>query len=79
MKTIAIKIPENLFDKIQRVADKRNETKSAVMREALVEFLAKNDNQNADSCLALAGDLAGCVHGPPDLATNPKHLDDYGK
>lgn len=33
----------------------------------------------AKSVLDLAGDLVGCVDGPPDLATNPKHLDGYGQ
>lgn len=79
MKTIAIKLPEDLLDKIQHVAKKRGETKSAVMREALWEFFSRQDKQNTGSCLDLARDLAGCVQGPPDLATNPEHMDDYGR
>jgi hypothetical protein len=79
MKTIAIKLPEDLLDKIQHVANKRKETKSAVMREALLDFFAREDDQNMGSCLDLARDLAGCVQGPPDLATNPAHMDNYGK
>jgi hypothetical protein len=33
----------------------------------------------AASCLDLAGDLAGCLKGPRDIATNPKHLEDFGQ
>ena len=77
MKTIAIKVPEDLLAAIHYAAKKRGETKSAVMREALQEFLSKN--QNTGSCLDLARDLAGCVQGPPDLSINPAHMDHYGK
>lgn len=31
------------------------------------------------SAAALAGDLVGHVDGPPDLSTNPAHLDGYGQ
>jgi hypothetical protein len=77
MKTIAVKLPEELLAAIQYAAKKRGETNSAVMREALQEFLSKN--QHTGSCLDLARDLAGCVEGPPDLSVNPAHMDDYGK
>jgi hypothetical protein len=77
MKTVTLKLPEKLLIAIQYAAKKRGETKSAVMREALREFLSKNDPTG--SCLDIARDLAGCVEGPPDLSTNPVHMDDYGK
>jgi Arc/MetJ-type ribon-helix-helix transcriptional regulator len=77
MKTISIRVPDELLAAIQFAAKKRGETRSAVMREALQEFLSKN--QNTGSCLDLARDLAGCVQGPPDLSTNPAHMDHYGK
>lgn len=77
MKTIAVKMPEELLAAIQYAARKRGETNSALMREALQEFLSKN--QHAGSCFDLARDLAGCVEGPPDLSSNPARMDDYGK
>ncbi len=77
MKTIAIKLPDDLLAGIQDAAKIRGETKSALMREALQEFLSKNEN--AGSCLDRARDLAGCVEGPSDLSTNPAHMDRYGK
>jgi len=57
MKTIAIEVPDDLLAAIQSAAKKRGETKSAVMREALQEFLSKN--QNTGSCLDLAVILPG--------------------
>ena len=79
MKTVAIKLPDNLLADIQYIAKKRGETRSAVMREALEEFFSKERNQSEGSCLDLARDLAGSVQGPPDLSTNPVHMDDYGR
>ncbi len=79
MKTISIKLPDDLLAKMQCAAMKRGETKSAVLREALEEFLSNQKNQNMGSCLDYARDLAGCVQGPPDLSTNAAHLDCYGE
>jgi len=31
------------------------------------------------SFLELAGDLVGCLEGPPDLASNPEHMRGFGK
>jgi Arc/MetJ-type ribon-helix-helix transcriptional regulator len=79
MKTIALKLPDELLTKIEHAANKRGKTRSAVMREALEDFLADNRNLAGGSCLDLARDLAGCVQAPEDLSTNPTHMDDYGK
>ncbi|MGA2939946.1 MAG: ribbon-helix-helix domain-containing protein [Syntrophobacteraceae bacterium] len=79
MKTISIKLPDDLLAKIQYAAKKRGGTRSEVLREALEEFLSKGKNQSTGSCLDRARDLAGCVQGPPDLSTNPAHMDHYGK
>jgi metal-responsive CopG/Arc/MetJ family transcriptional regulator len=75
MKTIAIKLPDELLAEIQYLAKKRGKTKSAVMREALEEFLSTKTNHDVGSCL----DLAGYVEGPPDLSTNPAYMDHYGR
>lgn len=79
MKTIAIKLPDELLSKIERVANQRGKTRSAVMREVLEDFLADQRRLARGSCLDLARDLAGCVQGPEDLSNNPANMDDYGK
>lgn len=79
MKTIAIKLPDELLAKIERVAQQRSKTRSAVMREVLEDFLADQRRLAGSSCLDLARDLAGCVRGPEDLSINPTNMDDYGK
>lgn len=70
MKTISIKLPDDLLAKIQYAARKRGETRLAVLREALDEFLSKEKNQNMGSCLDYGRDLTGCVQGPPVLSKN---------
>lgn len=79
MKTIAIKLPDELLAEIRYVAEKRGETRSAVMREALEGYFSRKENHDMCSCLDLARDLAGSLHGPSDLSTNPAHMDRYGK
>jgi len=79
MKTIAIKLPDELLDVIRDIATKRGETRSAVMREALEEYFSRKKPRIEGSCLDLASDLAGCLQGPPDLSTNPAHMDRYGE
>ena len=79
MKTISIKLPDDLLAKIQYAAKKRGETRSAFIRESVEESLSKEKNPSAGSCLDHAGDLSGCVQGPPDLSANPAHMDHYGR
>ena len=79
MKTIAIKLSDELLAEIQYAAKKRGETKSAVMREVLEAYFSKKEEHDTCSCLDLARDLAGSLHGPSDLATNPAHMGGYGE
>ncbi|GKT09525.1 ribbon-helix-helix protein, CopG family [Desulforhabdus sp. TSK] len=44
MKMIALKLPDELLTKIEHTANKRGKTRSAVMREALEDFLSDNRN-----------------------------------
>ena len=78
MKTIALKLSDELLVKIEHAANRIGQTRSALMRDVLEEFFAEQARVTPGSCLDLARDLAGCVQGPPDLSTNPAHLDDYG-
>lgn len=79
MKTIALKLPDELLKRIERAANRRGETRSAVMRGVLEEFFAEQTKETMGSCLDLARDLAGCVQGPEDLSTNPTHMEGYGR
>lgn len=79
MKTIALKLPDELLRKIERAANRTGETRSAVMRGVLEEFLAGQSKETMGSCLDLARDLAGCVQGPEDLSKDSTHMERYGR
>lgn len=78
MKTLTVKVPENLELKLREIAARRGESRSALIRIAL-ENLAADTIPAPHSCLELAGDLAGCTTGPEDLSHHKKHLKGYGR
>lgn len=79
MVSVSLKLPAALETKLSAAARKRRQTKSAVVREALEQFLDKDRAASSGSCLDLASDVVGCVEGPGDLSTNETLLRDYGK
>ncbi len=79
MTTISLKIPSVLQRRLADVAQRKGTSRSAVIREALEQYIAGHAKRD-DSCLALAGDLIGCVKGgPADLSTNRKYMAGFGK
>lgn len=79
MKTIAIKLPDDLLAEVQFAAKRNGETRSSIIREALKEYFSRGKEHHTASCLDLARDLAGCIQASSDLSTNPAHLDSYGR
>ena len=79
MKTLSLKLPDALEARLTDRASETGRTKSELVREALVDFFGKENGDGAGSCFDLARDLAGCVEGPRDLSSNPKHLRGYGR
>jgi len=79
MKTLTVKVPEELDLKLAAVAAKRGESKSNLIRTAINSILKANEAVTPNSCLDLAKDLVGSVEGPSDLSYNKKHLKGYGK
>lgn len=79
MKTLSLKVPESLLEKLDSAASKRGESRSALLREAIETVLAAEGHIPDGSCLDLAKDLAGCVKGPEDLSFNKKRMDGYGQ
>lgn len=68
-------------EKIERLADRRGTTQKAAVLEAVEHELAEDgaEEPQPGSVLELTEDLCGSVEGPPDLSTNPKHMEGYGK
>ena len=79
MKTLTVKVPEDLDLKLTAVAAKRRESKSALIRAALDHIVKSSESNTPNSCLDLAKDLIGSVEGPSDLSHGSKHLKGYGR
>ncbi len=81
MATLTVKIPEALERSIVMAARSERVTKSDLVRRAIDRYVAQTrGDYKFQSALDLAGGLIGSVQGTPvDLATNAKHMDDYGK
>ena len=79
MKTLTVKVPEELDLKLAAVAAKRGESKSHLIRTAINSILITNEAITHNSCLDMAKDLVGSVEGSSDLSYNKKHLKGYGK
>jgi metal-responsive CopG/Arc/MetJ family transcriptional regulator len=79
MKTMSIKLHDDLDARLTAAARRSGERRSAIVREAIAAYLDATGKTAGRSCLELVGDLTGCVKGPPDLSSNSEHLRGYGK
>ena len=79
MKTISLKLPDDLDKELTSRAEHERTTKSALIREAIEGYLAQAPGPRKGSFLELAGDLIGSVEGPGDLSYNKEYLKDYGR
>lgn len=78
MRTISVKLPDELLAQLDREAKARRVTKSSLVRESLERGLYEQPPTGAISCYDLARDLAGTVKGlPEDLADNPKYMEGF--
>jgi len=72
MRTVSVKLPDELLAQLARQAKARRVTKSWLVRKSLEKGLHVQPPAGAVSCYDLARDLAGSVKGlPKDLADNP--------
>jgi hypothetical protein len=79
MKTISLKLPDDLLVELEREARTRRIARSVLVREILEVALRGRPRRRA-SCYDLARDLAGQVKGlPRDLAHNPKYMEGLGE
>jgi predicted transcriptional regulator len=80
MNTLSLKLPDAVHAKLSLVAKRRGATKSAVIREALQDYLARQGVSSPGSFAALAKDFMGCIDGgPADLSHNKKHMKGFGR
>jgi predicted transcriptional regulator len=79
MKTVSLKMPEELDMELSEAARRTGRSKSFLVRMALSEFLPRRSRSSRRSFLARAADLAGCIAAAPDLSTNKRRLRGYGR
>lgn len=73
-RTIVIKLPDRLAQRVARAAKAEGVTTSFVVRRALEHDLSDPTDPVDD-----IKDLIGSADGPSDLASNDKYLEGYGK
>ncbi len=79
MRTISLKLPDQLLAQLASEARARRVTKSHPVRESLEKALHPGCSSGEVSCYGLARDLSGAIRGlPKDLADNPKYREDFG-
>ena len=79
MKTITVKVPEELDAELTALAARRKESKSALIRMALEQIVVTDGKTATGSSLDLIRDQVGCVEGLRDLSSNKDHFKGYGK
>jgi predicted transcriptional regulator len=79
MTTMTIKMPDQLSVRVRQQALASGINCSEFIRQAVEKLLNTGSRPAAGTCLSLASDLAGCLDGPRDLATNPVHMEGFGK
>jgi hypothetical protein len=80
VRTISLKLPDDLLAQLAGQAKARRVTKSWLIRESLVRVLYEQASARPPSCYDVALDLAGTVKGlPEDLAADPKYMEGFGR
>ena len=80
MRTISLKLPDDLLAQLEVESRARRVTKSSLIRESLTKVPYEQASARKASCYDVAADLAGTVKGlPEDLADDPKYMADFGK
>ncbi|HEX6903736.1 MAG TPA: CopG family transcriptional regulator [Thermoanaerobaculia bacterium] len=80
MKTISLKLPDDIDQQLTARAESMGTTKSALIREAIQDYLSQEEQGPGEgSFLELAGDLIGSLEGPGDLSYNKDHMNGCGR
>lgn len=80
MKTISLKLPDDLLADLEKEAKATRLTKSVLVRRSLETSLRRRPRRVAASCYDLARDLAGSVRGlAPGLAHHPRYMEGFGE
>ena len=79
MDTLTIKIDPVLIRQLDDASAREHVSRSELVRRAIAAYVGRSQTPFV-SALDKAGDLVGCFSGgPKDLASNPKHMKDFGR
>jgi len=77
---ITIRISEALVKRLKKQAEMKRRSESALVREALENYLGEAPTSSSAYDLAREAGLIGCVRGlPADLSADRKHFEGFGK
>ena len=80
MRTISLRLPDEMLVHLDTEAKARGVTRSSLVRDSLEKALRKESSADATSCDDLAHDLAGAIKGlPEDLAGNRRYMEGFGQ
>jgi predicted DNA-binding protein len=79
MRTLVLRIPDDLEARLEALASRRGKTKSAIAREVLSRGI-RSRRKHELSAFDLMRDQIGIVDtGLGDLASNPEHMERFGR
>lgn len=77
---ITIRVSESLIKRLKKQAGIKGRSESALVREALENYLLEASGSRSAYDLARATGLIGCARArPSDLSTNRKYLRGFGE
>jgi hypothetical protein len=77
VRTLSLKVPEELDAALDDGARKLRISKSELMRRVLAKSVRRA--RAGETFGERAGRLIGCLQGPGDLSTNPRYMRGYGE
>jgi hypothetical protein len=74
--TLTVRLDPTTAKALAEEASRTHRPRGEIVRQALVEHFSR---RKGPSALDAFTSVVGCLSGPPDLATNKKHLKGLGK
>jgi predicted DNA-binding protein len=79
MKTLVLRIPDDLEARLEALASRRGKTKSAIAREVLLRGVRSRRKLELSAFDLMRDQIAIVDTGLGDLASNPKHMERFGR
>jgi predicted DNA-binding protein len=77
---LSIRLTKKQQQKLTALASLARKTESELVREALEEYFQRNLEGPSCYDIAKKAGWIGCIkNGPPDLSTNPKYMEGFGR